>query len=70
VLSPSKERDKTMLTSSLVRGFANVDSVGKIALPRNILIAMDLKEKDIVELKITGPSKARRIVVSKRQNYR
>jgi len=60
----------SMRTSSLIRGFAQVDSEGKIALPRNILMATGLKEKDAVESKITGPSKARKIVISKRQNYR
>ena len=60
----------TMRTSSLVRGFAHVDSEGKIALPRNILIATDLKERDTVELKIAGTSKAKKIMVSKRRNHR
>jgi len=59
-----------MLTSSLIRGFAKVDSEGKIALPRNMRIAMGLKEKDTVELKLAGASKAKKIVVSKRQNCR
>jgi len=59
-----------MRTSSLVRGFAEVDSEGKIALPRNVLTAMGLKEKDAVELKITCVGKARKIVVSKRQDGR
>lgn len=59
-----------MLTSSLIRGFAKVDSEGKIVIPRNILLAMDLKEKDTVELKIVGASKAKKVTISKRQNYR
>lgn len=56
-----------MLTSSLIRGFAEVDSEGKIALPRNLRIAMDLNEKDLVELKLAGASKAKKIVISKRE---
>ncbi len=56
-----------MLTSSLIRGFAKVDSEGKIALPRNLRVAMDLKEKDLVELKLAGASKAKKIVISKRR---
>ena len=56
-----------MLTSSLIRGFAKVDSEGKIALPKNLRIAMDLNEKDLVELKLAGASKAKEIVISKRE---
>lgn len=59
-----------MLASSLIRGFAKVDSEGKIALPKNLRIAMGLKDKDLVELKLTGASKAKKIIISKRQNYR
>jgi len=56
-----------MLTSSLIRGFAEVDSEGKIVLPKNLRIAMDLSEKDLVELKLAGASKAKKIVISKRK---
>ena len=56
-----------MLTSSLIRGFAEVDSEGKISLPKNLRIAMDLNEKDLVELKLAGVSKAKKIVISKRE---
>ena len=66
----SERGSTSMRTSSLIRGLAQVDSEGKIALPRNILMATDLKEKDAVELKIIGASKARKIVISKHQNYR
>jgi bifunctional DNA-binding transcriptional regulator/antitoxin component of YhaV-PrlF toxin-antitoxin module len=59
-----------MRESGLIKGFAQVDSGGKIALPRNILVAMDLGENDTVELKITGANKSRKMVVSKRQNHR
>ena len=56
-----------MLTSSLIRGFAEVDSEGKISLPKNLRVAMDLNEKDLVELKLAGASKAKKIVISKRE---
>lgn len=59
-----------MRLSSLIRGFSRLDSEGKIALPKNILIAMDLKEKDIVELKIVTTGKAKKVTISKRQNFR
>jgi bifunctional DNA-binding transcriptional regulator/antitoxin component of YhaV-PrlF toxin-antitoxin module len=58
-----------MITSSL-RGIARVDSGGKIEIPKNILKVMDLKEKDIVELKIVGSGRTARIIMSKRRNYR
>ena len=57
------------MTSGLVRGFARVDSEGKIEIPRNLLIAMGLKEEDLVELKLAG-SGAKKITISKRQNCR
>ena len=59
-----------MLTSSLIKGFAEVDSEGKLTLPRNLRVAMDLKEKDLVELKLVGTSKAKKIVISKRRDSR
>jgi len=59
-----------MLTSSLIRGFARVDSDGKIELPQNLRRAMGLNEKDLVELKLTGASRAKKITISKRQNCR
>lgn len=58
------------MTSGLVRGFARVDSGGKIEIPRNLLIAMGLKAEDLVELKIVASSDAKKITISKRQNCR
>jgi len=58
-----------MNASNLIRGFARVDSEGKIAIPRNLRIAMGLKEQDLVELKLSGASKAKKATISKRQNY-
>ena len=51
---------------ALIRVFARVDAEGKIQLPSNIRIAMGLKEQDVVELKVVGPGKAQRVIVSKR----
>lgn len=67
---PVERGGETMLTSSLIRAFAYVDSKGKIALPRNLLLALDLKEKDAVELKLVGTGKAKKATLSKRQSLR
>lgn len=55
---------------ALMRAFVRMDPTGKIAIPRNIRLAMGLKEQDVVELKIVGASKAKKVMVSKRQNCR
>ena len=59
-----------MSAGSLIRAFAQVDSEGRIALPRNILIAMDMKEKDIVELRVIRSGKANKVTISKRLDCR
>ena len=51
---------------ALIRTFARVDAEGKIELPRNIRLAMGLQAHDVVELKVMGPGKAQRVIVSKR----
>jgi len=51
---------------ALVRTFVRLDAEGKIKLPRNILVALGLQEQDVVELKVMGPGKAQRVIVSKR----
>ena len=51
---------------ALIRTFARVDAEGKIQLPRNIRLALGLKEHDVVEMKVGGPSKSQRVIVSKR----
>jgi bifunctional DNA-binding transcriptional regulator/antitoxin component of YhaV-PrlF toxin-antitoxin module len=58
-----------MITSSLLKGIARVDSDGKIEIPKNMLGAMDLKEKSIVELKIIRSGKTTKIMVSKPRSY-
>jgi len=59
-----------MSAGSLIRVVAQVDSEGRIALPRNILIAMDMKEKDIVELRVIRSGKANKVTISKRLDCR
>ena len=41
---------------ALVRTFVRVDPEGKIELPRNVRLALGLKQQDVVEIKVTGPT--------------
>ena len=66
----SERGGMTIPTSGLIEGFAQVDSEGRIALPRNTLIATDLEERDTVELKIAGTSRAKKTMISERRNHR
>ncbi|MBU0700139.1 hypothetical protein KKE26_02390 [bacterium] len=54
----------------LMRAFSKVDKEGKIKLPDNIQRAADLKEGQLVEVKIVGASKKKNILVSARDNAR
>ena len=53
-----------------MRGFAQVDEEGKVKIPGNIRLAAGLKAGQLVELKVTGASAAKNIVLSKKKNYR
>jgi len=55
---------------TLMRAFAKVDKEGKIPIPNNIRREADLKEGQLVELKVSGPSQGQFIVIHKRQNPR
>jgi len=55
---------------ALMRGFARVDDDGKVKIPGNIRLAVELRPGQLVELKVTGPEKAKTILLSKRGNYR
>ena len=55
---------------ALMRAFSKVDKEGKIKLPGNIQRAADLKEGQLVEVKIVGASKKKNILVSARDNAR
>ena len=55
---------------TLMRAFSKVDKDGKIALPGNIQRAADLKEGQLVELKIVGASRKKNILVSGRDTAR
>jgi len=57
-------------TSTLVRSFARVDSKGRVGLPDNIRRALELKENQLLELKVIGTSRNRNILISKREVVR
>jgi len=52
---------------TLMRAFSKVDKDGKIKLPANIQRAADLKEGQLVELKIVGASKKKSILMTPRE---
>jgi len=55
---------------TLMRGFAKMDKEGKISIPNNIRREADLKEGQLVEIKLSGPNRAQFIVIHKRQSLR
>ena len=55
---------------SLVRAFSKVDKEGKVSIPGNIRVAAGIKEGQLLEFKIVGASKEKRIMVSRRENAR
>jgi len=55
---------------TLIRSFSRFEKDGKIKLPENIIRAAGLKEGQLVELKITGASKKKNIIISIRDNTR
>ena len=59
------ERNSAMQIPNLVRRFARVDSEGRITLPRDMMEAMELKEEDVVDARILGSGKAKKMIISK-----
>jgi bifunctional DNA-binding transcriptional regulator/antitoxin component of YhaV-PrlF toxin-antitoxin module len=55
---------------TLMRAFSKVDKDGKIQLPGNIQRAAELKEGQLVELKIVGASKKKNVLISARSSTR
>jgi len=55
---------------TLMRGFSRVDEEGAIQIPENIRREAGLKTGQLVELKVTGASKAKSVLVSKREAAR
>lgn len=66
----SLTQNKERCDMALVRTFARVQAEGRLDLPASIRTALGLKEQDIVELKVDGPSQSRRVVMSKPSNCR
>ena len=55
---------------TLMRAFSKVDKDGKIKLPNNIQRAAQIKEGQLVELKITGASKKKNVLLSAKSSTR
>ena len=55
---------------TLMRGFSRVDKEGKIPIPSNIRREVELKEGQLVEVKLAGGNRAHHIVIHKRQAAR
>ena len=55
---------------ALMRVFARVDKEGKIPIPKNIQRKVDLKEGQLVEIKLAGTNRAYHIVINKRESAR
>ena len=55
---------------TLMRAFSKVDKNGRIKLPNNIQRAAQLKEGQLVELKITGASKKKNVLISAKSSAR
>ncbi len=55
---------------TLMRAFSKVDKEGKIQLPGNIQRAADLKEGQLVELKIMGASRKKNVLILARDSAR
>lgn len=55
---------------TLMRGFARVDENGRIPVPMNMRRQAQLKEGQLVELKVQGPAHAEFIVIRKRATPR
>jgi len=55
---------------ALMRAFSRVDEKGKVVIPANIRRELGLKPEQLVELKVVGASKAKQLIVSKREAAR
>ena len=55
---------------TLMRAFAKVDKEGKIPIPSNIRREVDLKEGQLVEIKVAGTERACHIVINRRKTAR
>jgi len=55
---------------TLMRAFSRVDNEGKISIPSNIRREVELKEGQMVEIKLAGTKRGHHIVIHKRKSAR
>lgn len=55
---------------ALMRGFSKVDKEGRITIPKNIRRGADLKEGQLVEIKMQGTPSAHYITIKTRKQAR
>ena len=55
---------------TLMRAFSKLDKEGKIRLPRNIQREANLKEGQLVELKVVGASRKKSVIITSREIVR
>lgn len=55
---------------TLMRGFARVDEKGRIPIPKNMAREAELKQGQLVELKIQGATPAQFLTIKKRTTPR
>jgi len=55
---------------ALMRGFSKVDKEGRIPVPKNIRREANLKEGQLVEVKLQGPGLAQYITIKARRQPR
>lgn len=51
---------------ALMRAFSKVDKEGKIPIPSNIRRQANLKEGEVVEIKVAGTANSQHIVINRR----
>jgi len=69
-ISPGHQYKKGGDKMALMRAFARVEKDGKISIPGNIRREIDLKEGQLVEIKVSGPKRAQYVVIHKRKTAR
>lgn len=50
----------------VIRALARLDPVGRVQLPAHIRRALQLKENQVIELKVIGSGRNRRLLVSRK----
>ncbi len=55
---------------TLMRAFSKVREKGEVLIPANVRVAVGVKPGQILEFKVVGASKEKKIMISKRENTR